>query len=213
VKIGVLGGTFDPIHSGHTHIAREVARVLDLDQVVFMVAKSPPHKLSEEISSAFHRYAMVVLELMKEERFFVSTLELLRERPSYTVETMRELSLLYPDDQLCFIAGSDSLQELHLWYEYDKLLSRHSLVFVQRPGAEVDLEELEISSNLKDSIRLVEDEGVFDIQEGRSFCLSLDAPPVSSTEIRRLIASGKRPAGNIVSPQVDQYIRKYRLYE
>lgn len=213
MKIGVLGGTFDPIHLGHMHIARKVAKVFDLDQVIFMVAKSPPHKLSEAISSTFHRHAMVVLELVEEERFFVSTLELLRERPSYTIETLDELSLRYPDDRLCFIAGSDSLQELHLWYEYDKLLSRHCLVFVQRPGAEVDLEELEISTNLKDSIRSVEGHGTFEIQGGRSFCLSLDAPPVSSSEIRRLIASGKRLAGNIVSSQVYQYIRKYRLYE
>ncbi len=213
MKIGILGGTFDPIHLGHTHIACEIAQVLGLSKVVFMVSKYPPHKKPKEISPAFHRYAMVVLATMNEAHLYASELELLRSGPSYTFDTLEELSTRYPEDQFCFIAGTDSLRELKMWYEYDKLLSRHCMVFVQRPGAEVELDRLEISADLRRSIQLVQDKGALEIQAGQSFCLNLDAPPISSTEIRRLVASDQNASQEFLSFPVYQYIRKYRLYE
>ena len=213
MKIGVLGGTFDPIHLGHTFIAGKIAQVFGLNQVIFMVSKFPPHKQAQGISSAFHRHAMVVLGTMNESRFCASTLELTRQGLSYTVDTLEELGSGHPDDQFCFIAGTDSLSELHLWYEYDKLLSRHCLIFVQRPGAEVDLDNLKIPSNLRDSIQFVETDKPPVIQKGRSFCVNLNAPPISSTEIRQMIESGRRPPQEFLSSMVYEYIRKYRLYE
>lgn len=213
MKIGVLGGTFDPIHLGHTYVAREIIKTFGLNQVIFMVSKYPPHKKVKEISSAFHRYAMVVLATRSEDRFRASTLELFRNGPSYTIDTLEELRARYPSDQFCFIAGTDSLSELNLWYEYDKLLAKHCLVFVQRPGAEVDLEKLEISPDLRESIQLVKADAKLEIQAGQSFCLSLNAPSISSTEIRRIIASGRRPSQEFLSSSVYQYLRKYRLYE
>ena len=213
MKVGILGGTFDPIHQGHTHLAREIARVFELEKVIFMVSKSPPHKEVREISSAFHRYAMVALEIDCEDSFFVSTLELRREGPSYTYDTLEQLKSCHPDDQFCFVAGTDSLRELSLWYQYDRLIQNHCLVFVQRPGAEVDLNRLEISTTLRDRIRLTEEGEKPEICEGSSFLLSLNAPPISSTEIRNLIRSGKRPSLNVLSSPVYRYIRKCQLYE
>jgi len=213
VRVGVLGGTFDPIHLGHTYIAGEIKQAFDLDKVVFMVSKYPPHKRGKDISSAFHRYAMTILELMNEDSFHASTFELSKNRSSYTIDTMEELSTCYPDDQFCFIAGTDSLQELSMWYEYAKLLRRHCLVFVQRPGAEVVLDRLKIPLDLKNSIREVETGTDLEIRAGRSYCMSLRAPSVSSTEIRQSIASGRSPSHELISPAVYQYIRKYRLYE
>jgi nicotinate-nucleotide adenylyltransferase len=213
MRTGILGGTFDPIHLGHTFIAREIAAVLSLDKVIFMVSQYPPHKKVGEISSPFHRYAMVALELMDSEKYFASQVELFRNKPSYTVDTLEEFSKSFPDEQHCFIAGTDSLSEIHLWHQYDKLFLRHCMVFVQRPGAEVDLGSLEIATNLKDLIQIVEPGDAPEIQKGRSLVLSLDAPPISSTKIRRMIASGKRPPTDQLSPSVYKYIRKYRLYE
>lgn len=213
MKTGMLGGTFDPIHLGHTYIAREIAEVFGLDRVIFMVSQYPPHKKAREISSSFHRYAMVALELMGTEKFYASQFELFGNKPSYTVETLKEFSRRFPDQQSCFIAGTDSLAEINLWYEYDKLFLRHCMVFVQRPGAEVDLGSLEISANLKDLIQVVKPGDAPDIQEGRSFILSLNALHISSTDIRRMIASGECPSSDYLSPSVYKYIRKYRLYE
>ncbi|MGW8178209.1 MAG: nicotinate-nucleotide adenylyltransferase [bacterium] len=213
MRVGVLGGTFDPIHLGHTYIAGKIRLAFNLDKVVFMVSKYPPHKRGKDISSAFHRYAMTILELMNEDSFHASTFELSKNRPSYTIDTMEELNACYPDDQFCFIAGTDSLQELSMWHEYAKLLRGHCLVFVQRPGAEVVLDNLEILADLKKSICEVETATDLEIRAGRSYCMSLCAPAVSSTEIRQVIASGRNPSQELISPAVYQYIRKYRLYE
>jgi nicotinate-nucleotide adenylyltransferase len=213
VRVGVLGGTFDPIHRGHTYLAREISRVFGLEKVIFMVSKYPPHKGFEEISAPFDRYAMVVLALNREESFYASALELGRDGPSYTFDTLERLNSSYPDDQFCFIAGSDSLHELSLWYAYDKLIRRHCLVFVQRPGAEVDLDGLEISPNLRDTIHFVRDNVTPEIKVGRSYLLSVNAPPISSSDIRKIIRSGQRPSTRILSSPVYRYIRKCQLYE
>ena len=178
-----------------------------------MVSKFPPHKRSKEISSAFHRYAMVVLGLHDEDSFCASQLELFRNGPSYTIETMDELSVRHPDWDICFVAGTDSLSEIHLWHEYDKLFARHCLVFVQRPGAVVALNRLEISPALKDSIRFVDSSFQPEIRKGRAYCLDLQAPDVSSTDIRRKIALHEQPGANHLTPSVYKYIRKHRLYE
>jgi nicotinate-nucleotide adenylyltransferase len=212
LKIGILGGTFDPIHAGHTYIARTICHIFGLDRIVFMVSKYPPHKNQTEISGAFHRYAMVVLNLLNERNCYASDRELRKSGPSYTIETLDELSKLHPDHQICFIAGSDSLQEIHLWREYDKLLLRHCLVFVQRPGVEVKLDKLSISAGHRDLIHSLDTQDVPTIERGRSYLLSLNSPPISSTQIRRMIATGVRPSAEYLFPPVYQYIRKYQLY-
>ncbi len=177
-----------------------------------MVSKYPPHKNQTEISGAFHRYAMVVLGLLNEADFRASDRELLRTGPSYTIETLDEVSARHPEDRICFIAGSDSLREIHLWRDYDKLLSKHCLVFVQRPALEVKLEKLGISPGLRDLIRGMDTRDLPAIESGRAYLLSLDSPPISSTQIRQLITAGVRPSGEYLLPPVYQYIRKYKLY-
>ena len=142
MKIGILGGTFDPIHRAHIHIARGTRAAFGLDQVWFMVANLPPHKRKDALTSSFHRFAMTVLGIQADSEFLASDWELKRPGPSYTVETLERLAADFPSHEFCFLAGSDSLRELHLWKDYDKLLQGHCFVFVQRPGAEVNLDEL-----------------------------------------------------------------------
>ena len=212
MKVGVLGGTFDPVHSGHLYIANQIREIFDLDRVLFMVAKQPPHKGSRCVSQMFHRYSMVVVALHDEGKFFASGIELLRKGPSYTFETLQQLRDDNPKDQFCFIGGSDSLKELHLWKDCDKLFQEHCLVFVQRPGAEVNLDDLEIAPELGRLAITVSEGDSPRIVPGCTYLVCLNAPPVSSTGIRRLVASGERPSHEYVPERVLGYIEKYQLY-
>jgi nicotinate-nucleotide adenylyltransferase len=155
---------------------------------------------------------MVVLGLLNEEDFRASDRELIRTGPSYTIETLDEVSTHHPQDSICFVAGSDSLRELHLWRDYEKLLSKHCLVFVQRPALEVKLDKLGISAGLRDLIRGVDTQDVPAIESGKSYLLNLNSPPISSTQIRQSITAGLSPSAEYLLPPVYQYIRKYQLY-
>jgi len=213
VKIGILGGSFDPIHQGHVYIALRLIGVFQLDKVWFMVARVPPHKEKKKISASYHRYAMTVLALQEYEQLVASTWELERDAPSFTVNTLSELARTRPADRFCFIAGSDSLRDLHSWKDYGKLLLEHCCVFVQRPSFQVDVAELPLSGTLKEVIQPICSETQYEIQAGRSFLVTLDPPAVSSTAIRDALAAGETPSPQAVSPSVLAYISKYRLYE
>ena len=213
MKVGILGGTFDPVHRGHGYVARKILEIFDLERVLFMISNVPPHKEKEEITSAFHRYAMVVLEVQNDTRLYSSPWELERPEPSYTIDTLDYFATHHPQHRHCFIAGTDALKEIHLWKDYVTLLKEHCLIFVQRPGIEVTLKELPVPKSLLEIIEVVCEGEEPTIQPGRSFLISLNAPPVSSTSVRKMIASGKSPSCSLVSSAVLQYIQKYRLYE
>ena len=213
MKIGILGGTFDPMHRGHTYLARAVSTVLDLDRVLFMVSYLPPHKGKQKITNSFHRYAMVAMDLLEKENLYPSQWELDRRKSSYTIETLQYFTSHYPQHQYCFLAGSDSLKEIHLWKDYGTLLKEHCFVFVQRPGAQVNLEELKISDSLRQKIHIVCEQDQPIIRSGQSLLMTLEAPDISASSLRKLIASGKHPSSKLISPSVLQYVKKHRLYE
>ncbi|MFB3905482.1 MAG: nicotinate (nicotinamide) nucleotide adenylyltransferase [Acidobacteriota bacterium] len=213
MKIGILGGSFDPIHSAHVYIGLRLSEILRLDQVWFVVANIPPHKDKRTVTGAFHRYAMTVLALQEHRGLLASTWELEREGPSFTIETLESMKSNWPGDRFCFIAGSDSLRDLHSWKDYGKLLLDNCCVFVQRPGSEVNVAELPLAQPLKEVIRPICSETHHEIQAGRSFLINLDPPPVSSTAIREAFASGRALSLDCLSPAVLEYITKHRLYE
>lgn len=213
MKVGILGGTFDPIHYGHTYVAQKVQEKLALQQVLFLVSNIPPHKVQRPLTSPFHRYAMVVLATDGVDSFLACPWELEQSAPSYTLDALRYWREALAPATCCFIAGSDSLQEIHIWKECDTLLSEFSFVFVQRPGSEVDLRKLKISDRLSDSIHVLSGKEPPLLEAGRSCLVSLDAPAVSSTKIRETLALGEPiPAGHLSQP-VHRYIIKHRLYE
>ena len=213
MKIGILGGTFDPMHRGHTYLARAVSTVLDLDRVLFMVSYLPPHKGKQKITNSFHRYAMVAMDLLEKENLYPSQWELDRRKSSYTIETLQYFTSHYPQHQYCFLAGSDSLKEIHLWKDYGTLLKEHCFVCIQRPGAQVNLEELKISDSLRQKIHIVCEQDQPIIRSGQSLLMTLEAPDISASSLRKLIASGKHPSSKLISPSVLQYVKKHRLYE
>jgi len=212
MRIGVLGGTFDPVHSGHLFVAREVQRVFHLDQALLMVAPQPPHKKPHPITPVHHRYAMTVLATQGDTTILAADLELEREGFSFTWETLAELRRRNPGTDFLFIAGSDSLHEIHLWRRYDTLFSEYCLVFVQRSGAEIELNSLELEVKYRNLIQRVECGTTPAIEAGRHYFLELNTPSVSSTAIRRSFRAGCLPGRESLDPAVIDYIRKYRLY-
>lgn len=213
MKIGILGGTFDPIHNGHLEIARQSAAVFGLEAVWLMISNRPPHKTSRPLTGAFHRYAMATLATADESSIRPCSWELERPAPTYTVEVLAHFDQLFPETTFCFIAGSDSLKDIHLWREYAKLLRENCFVFVQRPGETVDIGSLGIAEGLKDLVSAARPKDAPQLQRGRSFLIDLGAPNISSTRLRRRIASGSLPPASEVPLPVLNYIAKYRLYE
>ena len=210
MRVGIYGGTFDPVHRGHTYIANQVRRLLGLDRVLLMVSRLPPHKPRNGVAAQHHRLAMVALGTLEESHLYASGFELRRRGPSYTVETMALLRESYPHHRFCFIGGSDSLRDIHIWKNYSVLLRDNCCVFVQRAGARVDaalfpeirLEKITAGGSSKPEIR-----------PGRSWLVDIGAPDISSSQVRESLAGRGRPLSGQVSPTVLQYIRKYHLYE
>lgn len=144
MRIGVLGGTFDPIHTGHLAIAEEVRDRLDLEEVCFVPAGAPWMKAGQALSSAQDRLCMVRKAVEDNPFFRVSTVELERSGPSYTVDTLRELQEEYgPDARLFFILGSDAYARFGEWKDPEGILSLATLVVVDRPGVAESTEEME----------------------------------------------------------------------
>ncbi len=198
MNIGVLGGTFDPIHNGHIIVAEEARTQLSLAEVLFVPAGQPWLKKDSPILAAEHRVQMVRLAIANEPCFKLSTMEIDRAGPSYTVDTIAELQArLGGGDELFFILGWDSLTQLPLWREPSRLIKMCHLVAVPRPGCPPpDLNSLEsIISGLSRSLIL------------------LDKPEVdvSATEIRNRVAQGLS-IRHLVPEPVDEYIRQHKLY-
>jgi nicotinate-nucleotide adenylyltransferase len=192
-RIGVLGGTFDPIHAGHLAVARAAAEALSLDEVIFVPAGLPWQKQADDISDAEDRYLMTVLATAHDIRFTVSRVDLERQGPTYAVDTLTDLALQHPDDQLFFIVGADALASLHTWHEPERLLSLATFIAVTRSGHD---------GEVGPSVGL-----------GRDAVVQVVMAPVdiSGTELRARAARGESLAGS-VHPGVETYIARRGLY-
>ena len=211
MRIGLLGGTFNPIHFGHLHIAEEVAKSCHLGQVWFVPTYQPPHKqLAADVSFA-HRLAMVKLALLDYPLFFSSDIEGRRGGTSYSVETLEQLTDKYPQHEFYFIMGWDSFQEVGLWKKYPRLFELAHIVVTARPGFAGSLQELlpvAIAGRFcydSDSKNLRFDTG-FSLIKVAHTCRN-----ISSTEIRQQL-SMNRDIGEYVPPLVIEYISTHDLY-
>ncbi len=194
-RIGIMGGTFDPIHIAHLVAAEEAATARALDEVIFIPARQPPHKRGEPLTDASHRLAMTRAAVADNPRFSVSTIEMDREGPSFTVDTLRELQA--PGVELSFIVGMDSLAELPTWHDPSEILSLAELVAVYRGGWDrVDMAELEAA---------------LPAVRGRVQVVAIPALDISSTDVRRRVAEG-RPIRYLVPDSVIDYIIRNGLY-
>lgn len=196
--IGILGGTFDPVHIGHLCMADAVYKYMKLEQVMFIPAYVAPHKVGMDIAPADDRYAMTKLAIEPYSYFTVSDLELRRSGVSYTVDTLRELHRQYPEKQLYFIIGADSVEQLHTWNSIEEMLQLATFIGAGRPGYEGIMDN--VVKNLG--------------EEARQHIMLLNTPEydVSSTDIRERIREGASLM-NLVPKVVEDYIYAHGLYK
>lgn len=213
MKTALLGGTFDPIHYGHLYIAREVSRILSLDQVRFLVSGSPPHKRQDPVSDPGHRLAMTSLAVLNEENFVVSDEELQRGGLSFTIETLERTAEELGRGNICFIAGSDVLRDIHTWKSTERLLEEFCMFFVQRPGEQVDLKNISLSPKLRRHIHKLDTKIVPEIVPGQSWLATLDSPGISSSVLREQIRRHESNLAQFLPGNVLEYAIEHGLYE
>jgi nicotinate-nucleotide adenylyltransferase len=189
-KIGVMGGTFDPIHHGHLVAASEVADGFGLDEVIFVPTGQPWQKAEGQVSKAEDRYLMTVIATASNPRFTVSRMEIDRGGPTYTADTLTELSAEYPGARLYFITGADALAQILSWRKLDQLFELAHFIGVTRPGYTLGDDHL---------------------PEGAVTLVEVPAMAISSTDCRRRVAGG-HPIWYLVPDGVVQYISKRGLY-
>lgn len=198
--IGILGGSFNPIHRGHLFIGRAAAGAFGLDRVLLLPCSVSPFKVGATgLVSDGDRLAMVRLSVADDPLFEPCTLDLERGGISYAVDTVKALRQLYPDDRFSFIIGGDSLRELSHWYKIDEMLTLCEVITVERPGAEVPVQAGDLGFPEAVRERLL------------SHVIRPRLCDVSSTEIRRRIAEG-RSIRYLVPRAVEAYIRDCGLY-
>lgn len=195
-KIGIMGGTFDPVHLGHLFVANEVLNIYKLDEIIFVPSGNPPHKTGR--TSSYHRFLMTNLATLSNEKFTVSDIEIKKSGKSYSLDTMIEFHNLYKDTEFYFITGYDAVIDLPKWHEPSKLLKLCKFIAVSRPGIikeEVDLKIEKIKKELNGHIELMQ----------------VPMLQISSTDIRERFKNGKS-SKYLLPESVEQYIMKNNLY-
>lgn len=208
-RLGILGGTLDPVHAGHIETAQAARRLVPLDRVLLMPSRVPPHRI-EPVASRYHRFAMAALAVLPLDGFEVSDLELCAPGPTYTSDTLSRLhGLGFEASQIFFITGADAFAEIETWHRYPEVLDLANFVVVSRPGHD--------ARSLKPRLPALAGR-MRDVQPGTSssastsiFLVNARTPDVSSTEIRRRLHAGESIAG-LVPEAVEAYIRKHHLY-
>ncbi|WP_301537962.1 nicotinate-nucleotide adenylyltransferase [Arthrobacter sp. PAMC 25486] len=186
--MGVMGGTFDPIHHGHLVAASEVASVFKLDEVIFVPTGQPWQKAKNQVSAAEHRYLMTVIATAANPQFTVSRVDIDRPGPTFTIDTLRDLREMRPEAELFFITGADALAQIMSWKDNEELWQLAHFVGVTRPG------------------HVLTDMGRSDVS-----LLEVPAMAISSTDCRQRVAE-HNPVWYLVPDGVVQYIAKYGLY-
>ena len=193
-RIGIMGGTFDPIHHGHLVAASEVADRFQLDEVVFVPTGNPWQKAGRTITAAEDRYLMTVIATASNPRFSVSRVDIDRGGPTYTMDTLRDLREQFPNAQLYFITGADALSSIMSWRDWEHMFELAEFVGVTRPGYE--LSEDMFPEEIQRRVHLIE----------------IPAMAISSTDCRERSGQG-RPVWYLVPDGVVQYIGKNQLYQ
>ncbi|GAA4629380.1 nicotinate-nucleotide adenylyltransferase [Cellulomonas oligotrophica] len=189
-RLGVMGGTFDPVHHGHLVAASEAAAQFDLDEVVFVPTGQPSFKQDRDVTVAEHRYLMTVIATASNPRFTVSRVDVDRVGLTYTVDTLRDLRAQRPEADLYFITGADAVAQMLTWKDAAELFEMARFVAVSRPGHALS---------------------VAGLPAGRIDVLEVPALAISSTDVRARARAGK-PVWYLVPDGVVQYIAKHRLY-
>jgi nicotinate-nucleotide adenylyltransferase len=188
-RIGIFGGTFNPVHTGHLILTQDAMEALRLDEVRFIPCATPPHKLARDLASARDRLAMLRLALRDHDGFVLDDLEIRRGAPSYSVDTLAALRDRQPGAQFYFIIGADSLPELPRWYQADRLRKLATFIVLPRPGFTLPASP----------------------RGWRVRVIAGHACAIASRDIRRRVAAGKT-IRHLVPANVYRYIQRHKLY-
>lgn len=210
-QIGILGGTFNPIHYGHLRMAQELADTLGLSEVRFIPSANPPHKPAPAVS-AEHRAAMVKLAIESNPLFKLDKIELARTGASYTIDTLIALQEKMPEASLCLLMGSDVFRQLHTWHRWQSLLEYCHIVLVQRPNDSAGSKPLDaiLQTLLQDHYT----EMIEDLSQKSHGCITMQqisAQDISATQIRSLIQQQKS-VRYLLPEAVIEYIDAHGLY-
>jgi nicotinate-nucleotide adenylyltransferase len=219
MRIGILGGTFNPIHLGHLHLALDVKSLLSLDEILFIPAGNPPHKTDEELASPSDRFEMVRLAISPYSFFKISDIEIKRAEKSYTIDTIRKLTKQSPEDTFFFIIGLDAFMEIESWRNPRELLQSVHFVVVSRPEFQFSrLKQLlffkecspEILRKLDQQAHARADLQLDDF--AAMTLLHIDPKPISASEIRETLKKRGNVGNNILPEPVKSFIIKRKLY-
>ncbi|HXH07912.1 MAG TPA: nicotinate-nucleotide adenylyltransferase [Vicinamibacterales bacterium] len=209
-RLGLLGGTFDPIHYGHLDAAEAARAALGLDAVWIVPARTPPHRPIQPVASAYHRFAMVALAVADRPGLLASDFELLEEEPSYTARTLDRLAAAgWRAEQIVFITGSDAFAEIATWHDYPAVLDRAHFAVVSRPGtpaASLRARLPELAPRMRE-VRGRVDPGA----APAIFLIDARTTAVSATEVRRRLQAGES-VERLLPPAVAEHARRHGLY-
>ena len=197
-RIGLFGGTFDPIHNGHLHIARSFADELDLESVILLPAGDPYHKTAPR-TAAHHRLAMAEIAAQADSRLAVSDCDIVRQGATYTHDTVQIFRQHFPAAELWLLIGMDSLLQLHTWHRWQNLVRQCRIAAAPRPGSSLAQAPAPLQSWLVEAL-----------PQGRLHILQAEPLPISSSQIRQQLATGHTSPD--ISPEVLSYIQQHQLY-
>lgn len=216
-RIAIYGGTFDPVHLGHTEIAKRISELFEIDKLLFVPAQIAPHKLARQVTPAIHRYAMLALATQQDPALLISTFELEAPDRRYTVDTLAHFESEFGESaDLFFVMGADSWSEITTWREWERLLTMVNHIVVTRPGYDVSLDP--VSSSGREQIVDLRGHkkvpGIVNLAaEKKIFVTDAVMRDISATEIRRAVQEGDWDRLTRLVPRpVADYIRKYQLY-
>lgn len=198
-RLGIMGGTFDPIHYGHLVTAEGARYEYGLDKVIFIPAGQPPHKLNFKRTEPWRRYEMTRLAVATNPFFEVLPLEIERPGPSYAIDTVQEISCLFPGAKIYFITGADAVSEILTWKKVEQLLSICKFIAATRPGYKLDEMRKKLEALPQDL-------------EKNIFCMEVPALAISSTDIRQRVQKG-RPIKYLLPEPVEEYITSNNIYQ
>lgn len=198
-RLGIMGGTFNPIHIGHLIIAEETRKKIDLDKIIFIPTGQPPHKDQNKLVSALDRYIMTILATSENKHFIVSDIETNRKEISYTIDTIKILNEIYSESELFFITGADSILDIENWKDTKELLNMCTFIAATRPGYNVDEVNTQIENLEKKYNKAISS-------------LTIAPIDVSSTQIRKRIKENKT-IKYMTTDSVINYIKNKSLYK
>lgn len=219
-KVGLFGGTFDPIHCGHLSAAEEIRSILNLDKIYFIPSGSPPHKVNSEITAASDRLEMIRLAIEENSHFEISEFELKSDTPSYTIKTLEHFSNIEPDVELYFIVGNELFNNIERWKDYKRLFELSNFAVITRPGfskegsSKVPLalkDDFRYHNSIDNVISYTNKNKDSALKNKSIVFIEIDGIEISSTDIRAFVKS-KQSIKNLVPDKVERYISTKKLY-